>query len=410
MRIALVTPELEGGGIAAYTRTLGQGLADIGHAVLILAPGLPGPAPRPPEPGECLLRGLGTPEIRLGRRWWSNLGRAVLFGRAVAAACERMDAHLDVVEAPEWDAPGLLLATRGTLPVVTRLHGHLRLIRKLNGDRFRAEDRLQSARERAAIRRATFCAANSAYLAYRSAADHGIEGDRIAVLPLGVDIGRFRPGDAPAAREALGLPQGVPIVGFAGRLEARKGIDLLVAAWHHVRREHPAAVLAIAGGVPGVAQPVDGDAIRDLRLAVPPGHLKYLGPLPIDRMPDFYRAVDLVAVPSTGEPFGLVVLEALASGRPVVAAASGGIPEILDDGQQGFLVPPDDGDALAAGLARLLAHDLVRIKLGEAGRALAIASFSSRRQAQRTVEAYDIARRAWAASKGIAGTRRPGAR
>ncbi|MBM3267066.1 MAG: glycosyltransferase family 4 protein [Candidatus Sericytochromatia bacterium] len=407
MRVALVTPQLAGGGIATYTATLAAGLAEIGHAVLVLAPGSgpdagstrPRPAPPPPlpEPGQCLLRRLTVGAPRFGRRWYANLGRVLGFARAVAEAGRSLAGSFDVLEAPEWDAPGLLVAASGRLPVVTRLHGHLRLVRLLNGERLSIEDRLLAALERETIRRATLCAANSTYLARRGAADHGIPGDRIAVLPLGVDVTRFRPGDGAGARAALGLPQGVPIVGFAGRLEPRKGLPAVMAAWRHVMREHPLAVLAVAGAAAGGRDGAESAALRNLRLALPPGHLKYLGNLDHARMPDFHRAVDVLAAPSAGEPFGIVVLEALATGRPVVAAASGGIPEIVDDGVHGFLVPHGDADALAAALARLLGNDLMRIKMGEAGRAQAIGAFSARRQACRATEAYEIANRAWRA-------------
>ncbi len=406
MRIVLATPELEGGGIAAYTRSLAGELADLGHTVLVMAPRASqgaGQAREPQEgwplPGTWAVKGLESSAWKppIGKRYCGNLGRAVPFALAFARAVKSLAVPPDIVEAPDWDAPGALIALEGSLPVVTRLHGHVQLVRRLNGEAFRAEDRILAQVERLALRKSTLRAANSAYLADMSANDHRIDAASIAVLPLGVDVTKFRPGETIPAREALGLPQGVPLVGFAGRLEARKGLPLLIEAWRRIVRRHPNAVLVVAGGTPDGKALQDSDVVRDMRAAIPPGRLKVLGALPLDRMPAFYRAVDVICAPSVGEPFGLVVLEAMASGRPVVSLESGGVPEIVEDAVHGFLTEPGYVESLESALLRLLNNDLLRLKMGEAGRAQALGAFSVRHMACRTVEAYEMAVSLWQA-------------
>lgn len=422
MRILLATPELEGGGIASYTRSLAAELADLGHAVLVASPrtggmdglqtalsarlasltagGLAWRGRSWPLPGSWSVLALDAPpwQLPVGNRFVSNLGRAVPLARALSRAVRSLALPPDVVEGPEWDFPCGLVALENALPVVTRLHGHIRLVRWLNGEPLRAEDRIMCHLESLTLRRSTMRAANSAYLAQVSASDHRLDPASIAVLPLGVDVNRFAPGEQGSARDALGLPRGVPVVGFAGRLEVRKGLPLLIEAWRGLVRRHPTAILAIAGQATDGSDPLESPIAREIRSAIPPGRVKFLGGLPFDRMPAFYQAIDIFCAPFVGEPFGLVVLEAMASGRPVVALRSGGVAEIVEDAVHGFLTEPGHVEALEAALLRLIADDLLRLKMGEACRAQAIGAFSLRQMARRTVEAYEMARKLWQAS------------
>lgn len=160
------------------------------------------------------------------------------------------------------------------------------------------------------------------------------------VIPYGVDTAFFAPGQV--AREALGLPDG-PLVLFAGNMysadDHRKGLPDLLAAFPEVRKALPDARLVVAGRLVGVAdQP----------------WLHVLGEVPRETLPDLYRVADAFCIPSRGDNLPVAVLEALASGLPVVGTCVGGIPEEIVDGETGVLVPPRDPAALAAGLVRTL--------------------------------------------------------
>ncbi|HVS84787.1 MAG TPA: glycosyltransferase [Gaiellaceae bacterium] len=164
---------------------------------------------------------------------------------------------------------------------------------------------------------------------------------RVHVVPPGIDLERFSPGDRRAARRRLGLPEEAFVVASLRRLAPRMGLDVLVAAWPEVRRARPDALLVIAGDGPERAR-LESVADEDVR---------FLGSLDEERVPDLYRAADVCAVPSRAlEGFGLVVAEALACGTPSVVSDVGGLPEAVGSLDPSLVVPAGDGPALAARL------------------------------------------------------------
>jgi phosphatidylinositol alpha-1,6-mannosyltransferase len=210
---------------------------------------------------------------------------------------------------------------------------------------------------------------NSLYTA-SLARELGLPGDRVAVVPPEVDTVAFRPprdsGERDAARARYGWGPGERITLFAGRLVERKGLSDLLAA---------------LSGVPGVdrlvvAGPGDRSAYeREAQAAGVADRVTFLGYVTPAELPDLYRAVDLFAGPSRDakarddvEGFGIVYLEASASGLPVLATRAGGIPEAVEDGVGGLLVPPRDVPALSAAWARLAGDADLRRRLGDGGR------------------------------------------
>lgn len=172
---------------------------------------------------------------------------------------------------------------------------------------------------------------------------HAIPSSRPLLIPNGIDTERFSPGDRVAARRALGLPVDIPLVGTAGRIEAVKGQDLLVAAMAGL----PAEIgLAIAG---------DGSCRRALEAQAQAlglaGRVHFLGH--VEDLPTFYRALDLFCLPSRAEGLPLAILEAQACGIPVVATAVGAVNEVAAP-DASRLVPPEDKAALARALAAML--------------------------------------------------------
>lgn len=161
----------------------------------------------------------------------------------------------------------------------------------------------------------------------RRGAAAGVDTTKITVIRNGVDLEHFRPGSRPAARAALGLAD-VPTVVCVGRLARQKGQDRLLAAWPHVRRVLPDAELVLVGDGPdrAVLEKAAGPSVRFAGHATDPRH--------------WYHAADVVAVPSRWEAGALVPLEAMASGRSVVASDVTGMREAL--GETGIVVT--DGD------------------------------------------------------------------
>ena len=176
----------------------------------------------------------------------------------------------------------------------------------------------------------------------------GVPRNRVHVVPNGVDASLFSPRDRAAARRALGVPDKARLVLFVGRLEPQKGLGELLNAFERVHRQIPRAMLVLIGG--GVSE---ADA-RARAARFPAGVARALGPLPHREVAPWMGACDVLALPSWAEGTPNVVLEALASGRPVVATAVGGIPDVLADPRAGTLVPPKDTPALANALCAAL--------------------------------------------------------
>ncbi|MFA5712049.1 D-inositol-3-phosphate glycosyltransferase [Mycolicibacterium sp.] len=180
---------------------------------------------------------------------------------------------------------------------------------------------------------------------------HNADPSRIDIVHPGVDLQTFTPGDQAAARAALGLPA-EPTVAFVGRIQPLKAPDVLLRAAAKI----PGVRIVVAGGPSG-----SGLAAPDglIRLADELGisdRVTFLPPQSREDLVNVYRAADLVAVPSYSESFGLVAVEAQACGTPVVAAAVGGLPVAVRDGQTGALVDSHDPDRWAGALGDLLQH------------------------------------------------------
>jgi glycosyltransferase involved in cell wall biosynthesis len=183
------------------------------------------------------------------------------------------------------------------------------------------------------------------------------------VLRNGVDLELFQPGNQPRPSASSGSLR----VGFAGQWSAGKGLPQLLAAWTDLKSLLPGAQLCLAGG-PGLwKRDREAPGTRESEARVREMERKQLlcsmGAIPRAKMPQFWNSVDIAVVPSLNEAFGLVALEALACGVPVIASAVGGLKEVVLDGQCGLLVPPGDTIALARALHLLLTDDSLRLRL-----------------------------------------------
>lgn len=192
---------------------------------------------------------------------------------------------------------------------------------------------------------------------------------RIEIVAPAVEHAFFAPGDKAQARRALGFPETGPLVLFVGRIQPLKGADVAVQALGALRR-HPDATLVIVGGPSGVHGQEEVE--RVLGLAADPaiaGRVRFVDPQPHELLSSFYRAADVVLVPSRSESFGLVALEASACGIPVVASAVGGLQTLVDDGITGFLVEGRDPVDYAARLDLLLSDRALAARMGAAAAA-----------------------------------------
>jgi glycosyltransferase involved in cell wall biosynthesis len=383
-------PKFPGDTTAPFVESIARAVAARGHRVDIVLPWHPDLRRGADEPvrfhpyryaprDEWCLWGYAQSlqsDVRVRRAAWLIAPLAALALRRAVA--ERLRAaRYDVVHA-HWLVPNAALvagvARAHATPLVVSLHG---------SDVFLAE-RLAPARPlaRRALALAAAVTACSSDLRRRAVRLGAAEG-RTRTVPYGVDGEAFAPREHDVeTRARLGVPEGALLVLALGRLVEKKGFAHLIDAAALLRdRVH----VVIAG---------DGDLRSELQARAAGAPVRFTGNLDRQEVARALGAADVVAVPSvvdqSGNVDGLpnVVLEALAAGRPVVASRVAGIPEVIEDGRSGLLVPPADAAALAAALRRLAEDPTTRARLGCAARRDALARFGWTATARALEECY----------------------
>ncbi len=184
---------------------------------------------------------------------------------------------------------------------------------------------------------------------------NGAPEDKIHVIPNGVDCDRFQPHDRREARRRLELPEDRPIMLSVGYRLERKGFHLLIDAIPEIRRRFPDVLLVIVGGQARWGQDYTSVIEERIRANGVGDHVRLAGPRPPKELPWWYSAADLFALMTSREGCPNVVMEALASGLPVVATPIGGIPEILADRRLGVVLDNRSAEAAARGVTDALA-------------------------------------------------------
>jgi glycosyltransferase involved in cell wall biosynthesis len=214
-----------------------------------------------------------------------------------------------------------------------------------------------------------------------------VSAQKLRVIPWGIDVQGFQP-DAEARqaiRRELKIEDDVVLIGAVGHLYEEKGIDIVIQGFHVLRRLHPDLPVALA--IVGDGTLERRERIGRLVQETAPGRIHLAGyQTDVQR---WFAAFDVLAHAPRTEAFGLVLLEAMASGLPIVASRVGGIPEIVRHGQTGFLVAPESPHDLAEGLSRLLINPRLRAALGRRGRALAEAEYAAETCTQRHIQLYE---------------------
>jgi glycosyltransferase involved in cell wall biosynthesis len=402
VKVGLITssyPRWAGDGAGSFVASLARALVAQGLEVHVIAPYDPA----------CVAIEQGGVQVHRFRYAPREALHLAGHGRALQA-----DVRLKRVV--PWLMPGFVLAALGTALALHRRerfdlwHGHWAvpggaiagaaarlsgrpLVISLHGsDVYVAEsNRFYATVARSGLSRARRVIACSEDLRSRAVA-LGLEEAKSLVIPYGVDMARYTGGDGAVWRARLGIPGEALVVGALGRLVHKKGFGHLIAAWPQIQAALPQAY-GIIGGAGDLRNDLTAQAAR-LGLAE---RVLFPGHIPWDETAPFYAACDAVAVPSVvdaqGNVDGLpnVLLEAMASGRAVVASRVAGIPAVVEEGVNGLLVPPGDETALAAALVCLLTNAPLRQRLGEQARAAMARSYDWAAIAMRTATVYDAA-------------------
>jgi len=219
---------------------------------------------------------------------------------------------------------------------------------------------------------------------------------RIAVIPPGVDTNHFFPMPQRAARDHIGAPPDNWIILFVGRIERLKGIDTLIRAIALLAHECPPWVEHMCVCIIGGDLTTNGNAEMERLKAMCEelglgDFITFLGARDQDQIRYYYNAANFVVMPSRYESFGMVALEAMACGRPVIASEVGGLAHLVRHGETGFHVPEGDSVALATTIARLLQDDVLRERLGRQAAAHA-QKYAWPHVAERLLEAFEAER------------------
>jgi D-inositol-3-phosphate glycosyltransferase len=217
--------------------------------------------------------------------------------------------------------------------------------------------------------------------------------EKITVIPAGVDTELFHPRDRAEVRRELGLPDlDTPILLFVGRIERLKGLDTLLESVAVVSRTcsgKDLKVLIVGGGDQTEDENAELRRIvqlhRDLNLEE---QVEFVGSKPQEMLPLYYSAADITIMPSHYESFGLVAVESMASGTPVIASNVGGLSFTVKDGETGFLVPEENHFALAEQVHTLLKNPELRLRMGEQAAQHAL-QYSWRNIAAQIADVYD---------------------
>ncbi len=378
MRVALFTNNYLPfcGGVTISVETLCRGLAARGHDVWVFAPRLAGGPPDPPH----VIRYPSVPAAT-----YPDFSLAVPYSPRIARQVRALDIDIFHAHHPFLLGPAARrMGRRQHRPVVFTYHTryekyahYVPLTRSLV--------------EAAAIRLSTrFAARADAVIAPSQVIRDDLRARGvtvpIAVVPTGVDLQRFRPGDPATARRQLGLVSTGPVLLYVGRLDPEKSVGRVLLAFERIASIVPAARLLLVG------QGTDGARLRgQARGLAAADRIVFLGVRAHAALAECYQAADLFLFASETETQGLVLAEAAASGLPAVAVGAPGSDEVVRDGDTGLLTKSEPA-ALAEAAIGLLLDAARRRGMGERARLVAEREFDVRLQIDRTLAVYAEAR------------------
>jgi glycosyltransferase involved in cell wall biosynthesis len=376
------------GGVTISVEALRGGLQARGHDVWVFAPRFAAGAPDPP----WVIRYPSVPAAT-----YPDFSLAIPYSPRIARLVRSLDVDIFHAHHPFLLGPAARrMGRRQGRPVVFTYHTRY--------EKYAHYVPLtKSLVEAAAIRLSTrFASRADAVIAPSQVIRDDLRGRGvtvpIAVVPTGIDLARFRPGDRPAARRRLGLAPEGSVLLYVGRLDPEKSVGRILQAFERVASIVPDARLVLVG------QGTDAERLRrQARALVAAGRIVFLGGRAHDALAECYQAADLFLFASETETQGLVLAEAAASGLPSVAVSAPGCDEVVRDGDTGLLTKAEPA-ALAEAAIGLLLDPERRRGMGERARLVAEREFDVRLQIDRTLAVYAEAREKM---EGAAAPRRP---
>ena len=393
LKVALLSadyPPASTEGVARSTSVLARGLTELGHEVHVVTAG-------ERESARCTEHGFVhtvVPRMRpryekLARAGLPNVASRLRFAHQAAEKIQRLTVNhgLDVVDSPLWGLDGLVAVEQGDLPVVVRAVTAMRQIARIHGQ-WTDETAVFGELEEELMKRCSMIVSNSE----ATRAEVLEEYPTVVDTPHQVVSYGIVPGPDPSSDRAV---DGEVEVLFVGRLEQRKGILELFEAIPSVLGQCPEVRFVLVGrdnSAHDGFRDENGQSYPQWFRRRHPQHVdrvRFVGAVDDSELQDMYRRADLFVGPSRFESFGLIYVEAMDAGLPVVACSSGGPTEIVVDGETGRLVPPEDPVSLAEALIELCQDSARRTSMGRAGRARLLDRFTHRHMAQGFADVYE---------------------
>lgn len=377
--------------MATYVHDINRHLVLLGHHVRVVAPSTAGAAPRDEFDGvETVRFPLALPEdltygkvaqSRVGP--WGKIKRLAamlryLLAQYRATVRECRSFKPDIIHA-HWaiptGPPAVLAARRFGIPVVITMHGGDVYVNREQGYDFPTRWYIRP------VLRWTLRSASGLTAITDDCLQHALRAgapeDQVEVICNGADLKRFSPADD-SSPSAVDHRFGPHMVFACRQLFPRKGIRFLIDAVASLKPRYPDLKLVLAGD--GFERAALEERARELGIEQ---DTTFLGWVPNAELPQYYRAAAVSVIPSLEEGFGIPAAEAMGCEAPVVASDAGGLPEVVDDGVTGRVVPKGDANALAGAMGELLADPQLRIRMGRAGRERALRLFDWEQTAEK---------------------------
>jgi rhamnosyl/mannosyltransferase len=354
------------GGIETYAYNLAKGLVDAGHHVKVYTSRTPG------APNQEIWQGIHIHRYRAVARPFSYPFMPGLFTALLRDDCDIIHAHINSPMTVDLTA---MVSRLLNVPLAITYHADALLsdfvpkpasFHKWLGQVYwLARHFAAGVASRLIVTSPLYLETSNFLQRYR---------EKTSVIPAVVDPFFLKPlGKLTTVRKKLGFSQDAPIILFVGRLVPYKGLRTLFRAFRRVYKQKPSTQLVLIGA--GPERPHLRRLGKTLGIA---NAVRFLGKVSREMLIDVYSACDLFVLPSRSrsEAFGIVLLEAMARGKPVVSTHVGGIPYVVDHGKTGFLVPPHDPAPLAKRISMLLDNPELCSRLGKAGRERVLKKFT----------------------------------
>lgn len=356
-------PDPHAGGVARYTYDLARGLHARGHRVTLVTES---DVPRRRISLGFEVAGVRATASRAGFAQTPVLGQNIAYAEAVRSfmhAEQRHGAAFDVVHATNWGLEALGLVQDRHWPIALMLVTPLESVMAAEGWGASQDLSANIALDQWTVEHADRVCAPSLAVLDSYADREAWTGRAVHAVPLGTVLSPAERRDEGRGDRSSRLRKLL----FVGRHERRKGIHLLLDVLPQLLERHPDWCCDLIGNNKVPAAP--GATFESVFMAQHAGtawtsRVRFLGPVADADLPGHYATADLFVAPSLFESFGLIYLEAMQHGVPVVAARVGGVPEVVADGEEGLLVPPGDAAALGRALDRLMTDDAERTRLG----------------------------------------------